>query len=141
MATPNPSPPASALADIQVEEHTNIRALVARVRAATTAAELAPLVDQLTTVLPAHFAHEAGADGVFDTVLARDPAAGRHIDRFLKQHAGFLSDLDAMRAAVADDSSDLIARVQAFCAGLAQHEAEENDVLFDALYIDTGAND
>lgn len=141
MSTIDSASSSSTLADTQVEEHINIRSVLARIRAATTADQMAPHIHTLTRILPIHFAHEADPGGVFDTVVSREPTAARHIERFLEQHTGFLRDLDALRAAVESASDDLIALAESFCARLAPHEAEENDVLFDALYVDTGESD
>jgi hypothetical protein len=96
----------------------------------------------LRAALVPHFQAEETAGGFFDVV--RD-AAPRHLGRvaqLAREHEAFLAGIDDLvagaRACLAGPVAQVLTQAEQLAGRLRAHEAGENELMIDALYVDIG---
>jgi hypothetical protein len=139
-----PSPPPKdqrARTSQHFEDHRALQAVLGRLEATSDIQLLLPLLEELHRLLQGHFAREEAPDG-FRGIFEESPHLADALDRLLGQHAQFLSDIDGMtrdaRACLEGPMAKLQEEVRVLCDRLHDHEAEETQLLTEALYTDLG---
>jgi hypothetical protein len=124
------------------EEHHSLGELLTEVDRTNDLFQLLPLLDQLKQELAEHFKQEESAGGFGKIVSETAPHKANVVDHLFDEHIEFLKTIDGIHAdveeLVAGPVADVRAKVATFCSRIRHHEAEENDLLSDALYTDIG---
>lgn len=116
--------------------HEVLMADLARILDCEDGAESATLLARIQAQMPWHFKLEEEQDGVFDWILALEPALGHEIAALIADHEALLVEAAALRPPVRpDDHRDLAANLQleAFAEHLRQHERRESLALQQAM--------
>ena len=107
--------------------------------------ELLTRLAELRSALVAHFLGEEAAGGFYDTIRSMAPSQLGRVDQLEKEHAAFLADIDALaartRACLAGPVAEVLGEACALARRLSNHEAAEDEVLLDTLYVDLGHGD
>lgn len=117
-------------------EHRALHALLGEVEkasadpaAAATDEALTQRLDTLHERLAAHFAGEEES-GLFEQIQELAPERAHECTRLCEEHSGLLRRLDELRRVdVADRGGDWAGGIRAFLDSLADHEAQENEIL------------
>jgi hypothetical protein len=125
-----------------LEQHRHIRLLAERVKTAPDLVQLLQCLREFRAAAVLHFADEEAPEGFFEIVRSR---AGRHLDtvqRFEREHQTLLGEIDRVaeraRECLAGPVADILRVASELAHQLNDHEARENELLLDALYIDLG---
>jgi len=125
-----------------LEQHHRIQQMARQVGDAPDLAELLRRLEEFRTTIVPHFAGEEAPGGFFDLIRGR---AARHLDRVQQletEHGTLLREVDRLadraRACLAGPVAEILRQAGALARGLTDHEARENRLLVDTLYIDVG---
>jgi hypothetical protein len=125
-----------------VEEHRTIRAAVRLVETAPDLVTLLQRLHALRELLVLHFLNEEAPDGFFDTMRE---LASRHIGKVAalsRDHQTFLAriaDLEhRAHAVLAGPVAETLRAAGDLAQRIRDHEATENELLVDGLYVDIG---
>ena len=137
--------PATDAVDTVVEEHRTIRGAVRLVETAPDLVTLIQRLHRLRELLVPHFVNEEAPGGFFDTI--REHAA-RHIGWVAglgRDHAAFLEHIEQLErqahAVLAGPVAETLRAAGDFAQRIRAHEAAENEMLIDGLYVDIGEDD
>lgn len=126
-------------------EHRSIHEMTRLMEACRDLDELLRRLEEFRARLAPHFVGEEAPDGFFDVVRSR---ASRHlarVEQLGKDHRAFLDEIDRLggqaRACLAGPVAEILRGAADFARRLREHEARENDLLIDAMYIDIGEDD
>jgi hypothetical protein len=128
-----------------IEEHRKIRELTERLGHAPSLVELLRRLQELRSFMAPHFTDEEAPGGFFDVVRTQ---ASRHlgtVQQLETEHAALLGELDRLaegaRACLVGPVAEILKQAREFARRLHEHEARENELLIDALYVDVGGGD
>lgn len=127
------------------EEHQTIEEVVARIEGAGGLEELLQRLEEFRALLVPHFLAEEAPGGFFDVVRDRAPRLLAEVARLQADHQALLREMERLAAEVRRCLEGPVAEVLAQARFLArrqrQHEAVENRLLLDAMYVDGGRGD
>ncbi|OGK99280.1 MAG: hypothetical protein A3I14_17525 [Candidatus Rokubacteria bacterium RIFCSPLOWO2_02_FULL_73_56] len=125
-----------------LEQHRHIRQLAERLGDAADLVQLLQRLQEFRSAAVLHFGDEEAPEGFFEVVRSR---AGRHLDKLQhleREHQAFLGEIDGLaeraRAVLAGPVAELLRLAGELARQLNDHEARENELLLDALYLDLG---
>lgn len=128
-----------------IEERCRIRELTERLGHAPSLVELLRRLQELRSFMALHFTDEEAPGGFFDVVRTQ---ASRHlgtVQQLETEHAALLGELDRLakgaRACLVGPVAEILKQAREFALRLHEHEARENELLIDALYVDVGGGD
>jgi len=128
-----------------IEEHRKIRELTERLGHAQSLVDLLRRLQELRLLMVPHFTDEEAQGGFFDVVRTQ---ASRHLGavrRLEREHEVLLAELDKLaegaRACLAGPVAEVLRQAREFARRTQEHEARENELLIDALYVDVGGGD
>lgn len=146
MTTDAESGSSMASANDQVlHAHREIHQATRRLTSASDLVDLLGRLVELRTLITPHFMDEEKPDGFFDVIRAR---SGRHLGRVKEledEHQALFGAIDGLaeraRACLAGPVDQILKDAAELARRLAEHEARENALLIDALYVDIGEED
>ncbi len=123
-------------------EHENLHNTISFIEQTSDLRVLMPMLADLRGQLERHFAHEEGDDGLHDAIGDSAPHFLTAVQRLFEEHRDFLSTLDQLieeaQACWEGPLADILRRAEALCRRLGEHEAEETELLTDAVLLDLG---
>lgn len=124
-------------------QHGELRETLGMIEASGEAARLVPLLEDLRAELETHFAEEEGAGGLAEAVGASAPRHMRHLEALLAEHRQLLAALDALlargQALLTGPVREFVRETRALSRRLRRHEAQETELLSDAVHADIGS--
>jgi len=142
MAEASGEPQLTAVGESVLAEHRQIRELAQEIESTSDLFQLLSRLQEFRSVLVAHFESEEGVGGFYDAIRSM---ASRQIGRasqLEKEHLALLAEIDRVaeraRACLAGPVAAVRAEAGAMARRLRAHEAAEDDLLLDTLYIDLG---
>ena len=116
-------------ADLE-KEHERVMQLLARLRDNIGTTKLVPLLDELRTLLTAHFAREQLPGGFYDTLGELADSRRKELQALVGEHATIVSHLnetlDHAKSSSVVDETDLLNRVSKLLEQLDGHEEKEH---------------
>lgn len=135
----------SALSEVQeafLGEHRKIMELTQRVETAPDLVELISRLGEFRSLLESHFSGEEAGDGLYDSIRAIAPRHYGRLDQLEKDHRGFLAEIEKIteraRGCLEGPVAEILRGARELTRRLADHEATENQLLFDTIYMDLG---
>ncbi|MBI1734407.1 MAG: hemerythrin domain-containing protein [Candidatus Rokubacteria bacterium] len=132
-------------ADQIVAEHQQIRQLAATLETATELEDLLRRLQHFRTTIVPHFLAEEGADGLYDTIRSLSPRQLGRVRQLEQEHRSLLEDIDRVaqraRDCLAGPVAEVLAEASALARRVRKHEAAENNMLLDTMYLDLGQGD
>ena len=127
----------------QVQEaHRKIRQATGRLGSASDLRELLQRLHELRLLIAPHFTDEERPDGFFDLIRARSARHLGAVKQLENEHQAFLGALDGLaeqaRACLAGPVAHILKEAAELSRRMHEHEAREDALLGDALYIDIG---
>ncbi len=145
MNDPHSTPPVVGMDAQLLAEHRRIRELGRHIENTGELRELLTRLAAFRSALVAHFLSEEAADGFYDTVRSMVPRQIGRVDQLEREHPAFLGDIDALaaraHACLAGPVAEVLGDARALARRLRNHEAAEDEILFDTLYGDLGQGD
>lgn len=137
--------PATEAVGVVVEEHRTIRGAVRLLETAPDLVTLIQRLHRLRELLVPHFMNEEAPGGFFDTIREH---ASRHIGSVAglsRDHEAFLARIEELErqahAVLRGPVAETLRAAGALAQRLRDHEAAENEMLVDGLYVDIGEDD
>jgi Hemerythrin HHE cation binding domain len=129
-------------ADIAAQ-HRELREMLGAIEGTDELTRLLPLLEQLRDELREHFSDEEREDGgLADAVGSSAPRHLRRLGALLSEHRRLLETIDELivrgRTLVDGPVRDLERDARALSRELKRHEAQETELLTDAVYADIG---
>ena len=135
-------PQLTAVGESVLAEHRQIRELIQEIERTRDLFQLLPRLQQFRSVLVAHFESEEAVGGFYDTMRSMAPRQVGRASQLEREHLALLVDIDRVaeraRACLAGPVAAVCAEAGAMARRLRRHEASEDDLLLDTLYIDLG---
>jgi hypothetical protein len=132
-------------ADHIVAEHQQIRQLAAALETATQLEDLLGRLRTFRTTIVPHFLAEESPDGLYDMISSLSPRQLSRVAQLKDEHHALLADIDRVAQHAQDCLAGPVAGVLAEASALARrirkHEATENALLLDTMYLDLGTGD
>jgi len=127
----------------QVQEaHRKIRQATGRLGSASDLRELLQRLHELRLLIAPHFTDEERPDGFFDLIRARSARHLGAVKQLENEHQAFLGAIDGLaeqaRACLAGPVAHILKEAAELARRMHEHEAREDALLGDALYIDIG---
>lgn len=145
MAEASGGPLATGAEHQTLAEHRRIRDLVRQMENTRDLPELLRHLQEFRWLLAAHFLGEEAADGLYDVIRRMSPRQLARVDELEKEHRVFLAEIDRVaeraRACLAGPVAAVLAEARALGRSVREHEAREDNLLLDTLYIDLGHGD
>lgn len=147
MTLPDPAKGARGGASIDevLDQHRTVRRLVDELRCSSDLRQVMSALDGLRAFLADHFRVEAEPQGFYDTILQSAPWFEGRANRLVADHAAIEAEIEAVReqarALLEGPVSQVFARVDALGRRIGDHEADENQLLSDALYEEVGGSE
>lgn len=146
MTTDGESGSSMASANEQVmHAHRKIHRATRQMASAPDLVDLVQRLLELRTLITPHFTDEEKPDGFFDLIRAR---SGRHLGTVKEledEHRTLLGAVDGLaeraRACLAGPVAQILKDADDLARRFSEHEARENALLIDALYVDIGEED
>jgi hypothetical protein len=135
-------PGGPALTRVQ-RAHRKIVGLVSELEEAQDRARISPLLSELSSILPDHFADEEGVDGLFEQLRIQRPEIHSRLKSIQREHRSLLQGLQALQAKVDEEGLDperIEEEKAAFVRRLRGHERTENLVVLDVYLEDEGGS-
>jgi hypothetical protein len=124
------SPSFARAAEALALDHRRVDELVVRLRTATDLTSLVSALEELGTVLVAHFAHEESPGGIYEVMGVASPELRTPLGDLLGEHYGLLTDIRALagrgREILERSHVDLYAEARQLAERLQVHEAKED---------------
>lgn len=143
MPSPPPSPDPDRAERI-AEDHHDLRQALAGLRGTS---DLRSLVSQLTHLradLKEHFDLEEGEDGLAQAIGESAPHHLNRLTKLFEEHVAFLETVDGIMKRVEEcmegPVADVLRDVAELCDRLEEHEADETQLLTDAVFTDLGTS-
>jgi hemerythrin-like domain-containing protein len=140
--------PRSALSQAKEElldEHRKVMEMTRRVETAPDLVELIRRLGEFRSLLESHFSTEEDGEGLFDTIRAIAPQHYGRLAQLEKEHRAFIGEIERIaeraRACLEGPVADVMRGARELTRRLSDHEATENQLLFDTLYMDMGQGD
>lgn len=118
------------VAQVLATDHRRVDELVARLRSATELASLVDVLEQLSEVLVAHFAHEESPGGIYEVMGVASPELRTPLGDLVGEHYTLLTDIRSLagrgREILERTHVDLHAEARDLADRLAAHEAKED---------------
>jgi len=112
------------------KEHGRVMKLLARLRDSADSTKLLPLLEELRTLLVAHFAREQLPDGFYDTLGELATFRRHELQALIGEHTAIVSHLNETLEHAKDspvvDETDLLDRVSKLLEQLNAHEQKEH---------------
>lgn len=128
--------------DQALEEHRRIQQAAKGIASAKTLVELLRRLQEFRLLIAAHFTDEERPDGFFDLIRARSARHLGTVKQLENEHQALLGEIDGIaaqaRACLAGPVAHILRQAADLAQRLSEHEARENALLGDALYIDIG---
>ncbi len=128
--------------DQALEAHREIQQATRQLGSASDLVDLLRRLQELRGLIAPHFMDEEKPDGFFDLIRAR---SGRHLGRVKElenEHQALFSAIDGLaeraRACLAGPIAQILKEAADLARRMHEHEARENALLIDALYVDIG---
>ena len=128
-----------------VQGHQKIQQAAKRLGSAPDLQELLQRLQEFRSLIAPHFMDEEKPDGFFDLIRAR---SGRHlgsVKELENEHRALFSAIDGLaeraQACLAGPVAEILRQAADLARRMHEHEARENALLGDALYIDIGEED
>jgi hemerythrin len=135
----------SALTDAKdefLDEHRKIMEMTRQVETAPDLVELMSRLREFRSLLESHFSGEEAGDGLYDSIRAIAPRHYGRLDQLEKDHRAFLTEIEKIaeraRACLEGPVAEILRGARELTRRLADHEATENQLLFDTIYMDLG---
>jgi hypothetical protein len=126
------------------KEHERVMSLLARLRENVDAAKLLSLLDELRSLLIAHFSREQRPQGFYDTLGELAGSRRDELQALIVEHGSIISHLDETLEHAKDlpvvDGTDLLARVSKLLETLHDHEEKEHLFAVDVLRANSGTS-
>ena len=130
-----------AVDELVSAQHRRIHALARELERTIELQPLAAGLGGLRALLAAHFLLEEKSGGFYDTVRSASPHLVSRMDQLQAEHGTLLATLDAL-ARRADELLELCdglyVEVRVLTHRLAQHEADEDEVMHASVNVDLG---
>ena len=128
--------------DIETQ-HRELREMLGAIEATDALNQLVPLLELLRAELQTHFADEEREDGgLAEAVGASAPRHLRRLGQLLDEHGRLLDAVEELivrgRTLLNGSVRDLVRDTRDVSQRLKRHEAQETELLTDALYADIG---
>lgn len=137
--------PLSEARDQVLVEHREILMSAQRLGGSPDLPELLRRLEEFRALLTPHFQEEEKPDGFFDLIRTR---SGRHLGRVRdleNEHRILVAAVDGLTAraqeCLAGPVAEILRQAGDLARRLSEHEARENALLIDALYVDIGEED
>ena len=131
--------------DQALEAHRTIRQATGRLGSASDLRELLQRLHELRLLIAPHFTDEERPDGFFDLIRARSARHLGTVKQLENEHQAFLGAIDGLaeqvRACLAGPVAHILKEAAELARRMYEHEAREDALLGDALYIDIGEED
>jgi len=128
-----------------IEDHRRIREVTERLAHAQSLVDLLRRLQDLRLLMASHFTDEEAEGGFFDIIrthASRHLGAVRQLER---EHEVLLAEMDRLaegaRACLAGPVAEILKQAREFARRTQEHEARENELLLDALYVDVGGGE
>jgi hypothetical protein len=124
-------------------QHRELRQMLSEIEATNDLGRLVTVLEDLRSELRLHFADEEREDGgLAEAVGASAPRHMRRLDQLLAEHAQLLQEADRLitrgRTLLDGAVRDIQQEALALSEHLRRHEAQETELLSDAVYADIG---
>ena len=141
----SPKPDRSARAQGQIaEDHHDLRQLLVELRQASDLRLLIPQLKRLRAELKEHFDLEEGEVGLAQAIGESAPHHLNRLTKLFEEHVALLDTVDGIieRAGECLDGpvADVLGDVTGLCTHLEEHEANETELLTDAVFTDLGTS-
>lgn len=127
------------------EAHRKIRQATGRLGSASDLRELLQRLHELRLLIVPHFTDEERPDGFFDLIRARSARHLGAVKQLENEHQALLGAIDGLaeqaRACLAGPVAHILKEAAELARRMHEHEAREDALLGDALYIDIGEED
>jgi hypothetical protein len=137
--------PTTGMEQDVLAQHRTIQDAARQMESARDLDELLRRLAGFRALLVPHFASEEAPEGYFDVVRSHASCHVGWVDEFGREHRAFLAEIDQLseraRACIAGPVAEILRQAADLTRRLREHEARENDLLIDALYVDIGDED
>jgi len=124
------------------EAHRKIQEATRRLGSAPDLRGLLQRLHELRLLIAPHFTDEERPDGFFDLIRARSARHLGAVKQLENEHQAFLGAIDGLaeqaRACLAGPVAHILKEAAELARRMHEHEAREDALLGDALYIDIG---
>ena len=145
MARASGKPPVTGADEQLLVEHRRIRDLTRRIENSRDLPELLRRLQEFRSLLVPHFLGEEAPDGFYDTIRRMSPRQLARVDQLEKEHPAFLAEIDRVaeraRACLAGPVAAVLAEARTLVHRMSEHEACEDDLLIETIYVDLGHGD
>jgi hypothetical protein len=145
MAEASDRPPVASADEQLLVEHRRLRDLTRQIESSRDLPELLQRLEELRARLGPHFLEEEEADGFYDTIRRIGPRQLALVDDLQREHLVFLAAVAALaeeaRACLAGPVAAVLAGARVLARRVREHEASENTLLLDTMYVDLGHGD
>lgn len=145
MADPGGKPPVTGAEEGLLAEHRRIRSLTREIETVCDLRDLLRLLQEFRALLVPHFLDEERSDGFYETIRRMSPRQLALTDELEREHLAFLVEIDRAaeraRACLAGPVAAVLAEVRMLAHRVTEHEAREDNLLLDTMYIDLGHGD
>jgi len=145
MAGATGKPPVTGAEAQLLAEHRRIRNLTRQIEGSRDLPELLQRLQEFRTLLVPHFLGEEAIDGLYDIIRRMSPRQLARVDDLEKEHRAFLAAIDEVaeraRACLAGPVAAVLTEARALARRVRDHEAREDALLLDTMYVDLGHGD
>jgi|GEM_PF-2277543 len=145
MADPGGRPPVTGAEEELLAEHRRIRDLTRQIETVSDLRELLRLLQDFRALLVPHFLAEEGTDGFYEIIRRMSPRQLALADALEREHFAFLVEIDRVaeraRACLAGPVAAVLAEARMLAHRVTEHEAREDNLLLDTMYVDLGHGD
>jgi hypothetical protein len=142
-SSPNPDRAARAQGQI-AEDHHDLRQALVELRHTSELRLLIPQLTRLRVELKEHFDLEEGEDGLAQAIGESAPHHLNRLTKLFEEHVTMLEAVDGIlkRAedCLAGPVREVLRDVTGLCSHLEEHEANETQLLTDAVFTDLGTS-
>lgn len=142
-ASPNPDRTARAKGQI-AEDHHGLRQALVQLRGTTELKLLIPQLTRLRAELKEHFDLEEGEDGLAQAIGESAPHHLNRLTKLFEEHVAMLEAVDGIIKRAEDcldgPVREVLQDVTGLCSHLEEHEANETQLLTDAVFTDLGTS-
>lgn len=138
-------PPVTGAEEQLLAEHRQIRDLTRQIEDSRDLPELLGRLQEFRSLLVPHFLGEEAADGFYDLIRRMSPRQLARVDQLEKEHPAFVAAIDRLteqaRACLAGPVAAVLAEARTLVHRVNEHEAHEDDLLLETMYVDLGHGD